>query len=526
MKSDMEYIVQELGSVVEVSQINSPDFARIDALSSITEASSFSRHTLYVAAIEMSLPDDPECINVMCIGFSPVLAGQDRRNIIVVASGVPGYMIDFAVSSVRNRRLNFSETSQKLFEILYNGGGLQAIIDIGTKMLSAPLNIMDTSFKMLAFHESLKNSSALTQETIRNGYLGPQSLKRYNERRRHASIIKSLHPILTPNDGESQNPPKYGWLDIAVRIRGNVVAYMCASGLYHPFSAFDIDCFSFLAKLAAMELQKDPTFARETGFADEALLRDILNRQLSDDALISQRFRTLGLALEPVLYVAVVQPLSGTAYSPLPSGTKSALCGFFRKCLSANYDNRVVLLIMNENITASIYNSYDSYEVLCDFLRTGKLQMGLSNPFTCSSQIEHHYQQAINAVRLGNKSAGGSFVFRYADYSFFHCLESSGSGGFHLADLCHPTILELYQKKDSSSRELFSTLKCYLIYAKNTTKISETLHIHRSTLFYRINKFQSLYNIDLDDENIVSQFIISFAVLEYIDAARFTAGLD
>ena len=62
--------------------------------------------------------------------------------------------------------------------------------------------------------------------------------------------------------------------------------------------------------------------------------------------------------------------------------------------------------------------------------------------------------------------------------------------------------------------ELYRTLKVYLELERNVLQTAKTLFIHRSTLFYRLERIQKLADVDYEDarERLVLQ--LSFQILE------------
>ena len=89
-------------------------------------------------------------------------------------------------------------------------------------------------------------------------------------------------------------------------------------------------------------------------------------------------------------------------------------------------------------------------------------------------------------------------------------------GGEHLSPelLCSNKLLILKQYDEKNKTELYRTLRVYLELERNVLQTAKTLFIHRSTLFYRLERIQKLADVDYEDarERLVLQ--LSFQILE------------
>ena len=78
--------------------------------------------------------------------------------------------------------------------------------------------------------------------------------------------------------------------------------------------------------------------------------------------------------------------------------------------------------------------------------------------------------------------------------------------------LMYKSTLMLYSGKNNT--ELYKTLKIYLKLERNALQTAKALFIHRSSLFYRIERITQLTKINLDDpkERLILQ--LSYCLME------------
>ena len=62
--------------------------------------------------------------------------------------------------------------------------------------------------------------------------------------------------------------------------------------------------------------------------------------------------------------------------------------------------------------------------------------------------------------------------------------------------------------------QYYKTLECYVKCRYNAAHTAKELFIHRSTLFYRLERIQKLTKLNLDDAKIRLVLQLSFAMLK------------
>lgn len=63
--------------------------------------------------------------------------------------------------------------------------------------------------------------------------------------------------------------------------------------------------------------------------------------------------------------------------------------------------------------------------------------------------------------------------------------------------------------------DYYKTLQIYLENERNLTITSQILHIHRSTLQYRITKITELLSLPLDDADLRFYLLCCFRIIDY-----------
>lgn len=523
MKTDMEYIAGELDAFGAAARIASPETAMIDFACVWKEGmEKYQEHVLYMLPVSGVRPEQLAGVkNLLLPAAWPEqsrLEAAAKINQIIIEREIEYDLLAAAVEQVRRKRRMFEQVRGEVLEAMYSGRGLQPIVEAGRKLLGNPLAVMDNSYRIIASSLLAGPSAAAFEKTFELGYISNDPRRQLKKQRRPDDILQNHSPCETRNTEQDAGSPPYGWLDISVRIQGQTAAYITVYGLERAFTAYDYDCLTELSGLVSLELQKSSFFMQNRGLMYESLLYDVLDGKLVDNLVITMRMRSLGITLSRNLYVAVVG--SHDAGAVISAGMQKSLRELMPRSISVVFENTLVFVLNREDQEAALPGKP---EALHGILSTGRLTMGISKRFFSFHKIRRYYEQGIKAIELGNNLDGMREIYYYDDYSLYHAIEIC-SAVISLNDLCHPAVLELNFSENPMDKELLRTLYVYLIYMKNVPKITGELHIHKSTLFYRLNRLKELIGEDLDNGYVMTRLLFSFFLIQY--ASSFQPQLD
>jgi DNA-binding PucR family transcriptional regulator len=61
------------------------------------------------------------------------------------------------------------------------------------------------------------------------------------------------------------------------------------------------------------------------------------------------------------------------------------------------------------------------------------------------------------------------------------------------------------------------TMRAYLKCGRNPAKTASLLGIHRNSVDYRLRRMQELFDLDIDDPNIMFSFEQSLQIIDYLE---------
>ncbi len=174
------------------------------------------------------------------------------------------------------------------------------------------------------------------------------------------------------------------------------------------------------------------------------------------------------------------------------------------------YENGFTVIV---NLSYSHSSSSDIIRRLSLLLREGLLEMGVSSEIHDFFQIPQGHLQACAALNLGQNSSSMIWCHHFDDYILEFLLKKS-SESLPPELLCSQKLLILKQYDTKNNTDFYNTLKIYLELERNVLQTAKALFIHRSTLFYRLERIGKIADIDLENSKERLILRISFYILE------------
>jgi carbohydrate diacid regulator len=122
-------------------------------------------------------------------------------------------------------------------------------------------------------------------------------------------------------------------------------------------------------------------------------------------------------------------------------------------------------------------------------LQRGEVTVGVGQYYPNLGGLRKSYQDARLALEVGTRVWGPGRVYHIKQVGMFITLANATHE--RKAELAHQILAPLLRDD-----QLFKTVRTFLASGLNLTNAAETLHIHRNTLIYRLDKTKKLIGLD------------------------------
>lgn len=188
----------------------------------------------------------------------------------------------------------------------------------------------------------------------------------------------------------------------------------------------------------------------------------------------------------------------------------------FPSIMAIEYGDNIICL---QNHSKAVDPSLLSEKISC-FLRDNLFQSGISEKFNDFFKCAIYRKEASFALSQGSMNNPTIWLHHFSSYAYQYCI-SKIKEEYPVSELLQPALKKLYEyDRNHPGIELVNTLYQFMIHQYNATETAEILHIHRTTLLYRLNKMQEIAPFDLKKPSTQLHLLLSFALAEEDDEAE------
>ncbi len=376
---------------------------------------------------------------------------------------------------------------QQLSRLVLEGGGFPELAEMLADQVGHSISIENDRFEAIA-NRNIAAVDSARRYTIKHGRTNPRLVEALEDEYL-PRIRATLRPLQLPA------MPRLGLemerLLAPIVVQGEIYGYMWIIADVHALSPIDLMAIEIGATVAALLM-----LYQESRQAAEASLKGSLMAQLiegegaSETILRDQSLRygvDLRLPWRMLLVnVSDQQPPTATrAYRTI----NHLLAIDKRQAVAAQFAGQVVILAQAEEdteaMTQAIINQLENGE--------GSLKIAITRRFSGMDQVGAAHRQCHEVLAIGQRLDKRSHAHRFEDLGYIHTLYHAGRVGLTQNEYA-PILRRLLDERQT---DLFRTLETYLDAGGNSVQTSEALHIHRSTLNYRLARIRDICEVDL-----------------------------
>jgi hypothetical protein len=401
---------------------------------------------------------------------------------------------------------------------------LQALVDDLAQRLDAPTVLEDHEQRMVVY----SSHSAPIDDVRRDSILRRDTSREVKEWFRQFGIARTPAPVRIPSH------PRLGILGrlcAPVRFRGRLMGFLFLIDDDERLGEAEVAAVVQAQRHAGLLLYEEELAERLSASVLTHLLsasielREAAARQLVEEGLAAAD------APHAVVYLRTASP-AVTGLQELISealwelGRRRWLAGLLR---TARRDHGVLLVQLpgggGDRLVLKV--AEEARGLLSHRLQatssppeSGRVRViaGIGDPQPHLTAAAVSYRQAMLAARVAATVPSIGDLPRWRDLGAFRALAQLPPG--EIAESClDPRLVMLLQADEA----LLETLETYLDLGGDVKRTSERLHLHRATLYYRLDKVRRLTGVDLSDGNDRLALHLSFKLARL--TGRYSAEL-
>jgi len=396
-----------------------------------------------------------------------------------------------------------------LIHTMLEGAGLQGMIDIAARILNRSVILIDTSFKVLT-HSLLQGiDEPGWKQIFELGYFPWDMVNIMKNRGILANAALSSEPFITVSWANEELER----LNCKIEVDGNLVGYVILLANGREFTARDYEVLDLIVQVIAVEMRKGDFWGDARSLAHQNLILDLLDNTITQEEVALERARSIKFPTGNyfcILTLDLQREYNATGISDYLRQTTESLFAGAKTVFYKNHLTALLDLRKKNTLGDSLQNRLNNY------LQNSNLRAGVSRPFNHLVELREHYDQAAMALEMALVMEAGGRLFFYEDFKTFHLLNLISTHA-NLLSFCHPSVLTLAEYDRKHNSNLLETLWTCLDYPQNLVLAAGHLSIHRNTLGYRLSRIRELTGLELSDNKLSFQLLLSRNIFLFME---------
>jgi len=407
---------------------------------------------------------------------------------------------------VQNIFEKYDVWNQSLQDAMDQSHPLDAMLKASIPVFQNPIFVHDTNFHIIACSHRAPGMLEWSREPRTNQYIVPLGL--INDFKTDTAYLHTLTtsgPDLYPAEQRG-----YPILYVNLWNHDHYEGRICIDELETPILPGQYPAIQHLADLILSSIRDRNLFQMNMINKVEHFFRDYLDGKFQDHTQIMKILTYLDWKRNDRYLCLRLETSQNNLHNFSSAATLGHIETQIPQCYPFTYQDGITVIVNLSKMHLQISDVLSSLAIL---LREGLLKMGVSSEIHDFLQFRLAHYQAQMALNLGSDSNSTSWCYRFDDY-ILEFLLKQGTGILPPEMLCSHKLLLLKDYDEKNHTELYHTLNTFLTLERNVLQTAKTLYIHRSTLFYRLERIQKIADVNLADakERLILRF--SFYILE------------
>ncbi len=377
---------------------------------------------------------------------------------------------------------------QVLTRLVLEGGGLDDLAQVMADLIGQSVSIETQHFEALA-SANIAAIDEARRYTLEHGRTNPALIQWLED--------DGTLPLLRETRKPAQLPkiPEVG-LELErilapVVVHDNLYGYIWIIGDGSPLQDIDRMAIESGATVAALMMLHQEAAQTAEASLRGGLLAQLIEYDREREALLTEKALRYGLDLHRPYRMLLVEAVTvgNGALTQLDRRLNRLARDHVWTAVVGQFAGQVLMLldgrIPPDEVGEAILTQVDSR----------RAWVGVSALHDAPAATNEAYTQCQEAITIARRLQSPERIAAFDDLGYLHTLYRAGASS--LAG--NPLVGVLQRLRDETQADLFQTLEVYLDVGGNGVAAAEALHIHRSTLNYRLSRIGQLTNADLTD---------------------------
>ena len=454
-----------------------------------------------VITIGMLVDEIPEYLRVIGDGLGlPLIELPYQTRFVDIAKVINERISEKNLDTI-SRALSIQ---QRLSRLVLEGGGFAELAEMLADQVGHSISIENDRFEAIA-NKNIAEVDSARRYTIEHGRTNPQLIAAL-EVEYLPKIRDSLRPVQLPV------MPQLGLemerLLAPIVVHGEIYGYIWIIADVHALSPIDMMAIEIGATVAALLMLYQESLQTAEASLKGSFMAQLIEGDGGRQTILSDQSLRYGVDLRLPYCMLLVSiengqpPTSTRAYRII----NQVLAQCEAQAVAAQFAGQVAILAQADQDTAALARA------LIEGLESG-VAIGISSAMTGADKVGGAHQQCNEALDIAQRVNSPRRAHHFDELGYIHTLYRAGPAS--LTQNPHVPILRQLLKERQA--DLFNTLETYLDAGGNSVQTAKTLHIHRSTLNYRLARIKDVCDVDLSAASTRLNLQIALKLMRLFD---------
>ncbi len=398
---------------------------------------------------------------------------------------------------------------QRLSRLVLEGGGFAELATMLADLVGHSISIENERFEAIA-NKNIAEVDAARRYTIAHGRTNPALIDALE-----VTYLPKIRTTLRP----AQLPvmPKLGLemerLLAPIVVQGEIYGYMWIIADTQALTPLDMMAIEIGATVAALLMLYQESLHTAEASLKGSMVAQLIEGNGGPQTILSDQSLRYGVDLRMGWRMMLVSirngqpPTAASAYRSINQVLQQRQCN----AIAAQFAGQVVILIQDGEAVDAI-----GRDLAQGLQKAGtRLKIAVSRVYSGAGQVGSAHQQCQEILAIARRISSERTVHCFDDLGYIHALYHAGPGSL-AQNAQAPVLRQLLEERQA---DLFNTLETYLDAGGNSVQTAESLHIHRSTLNYRLARIREICAVDLSSPTTRLNLQVALKLMRLFDDA-------
>lgn len=384
-----------------------------------------------------------------------------------------------------------------LTDIVLKGGGLQHLATRLAELVGHSISIENEQFEAIVTH-NLAEVDEARRYTQLHGRTNPMLVDALEEGGYLPTIRETLAPQYLPAMPDVGLEMERVLAPIVVH--GEIYGFVWIIADTHDISPLDLMAIESGSTIAALIMLYQESIQSAEASLKGSLLSQLIQGDNERETILTDQSLRYGVDLRSPFVMMLIDCNTGSSQGlfRIYRSINQLLTGEGWQAVAGQFAGEVVVLAQDDKHLKALAARVQERVAQAKLVEQCAARVGVSGVHQGAQRVKNAYRQCVDVLMISRRLYTGKRVVYFNELGYLHALYHAGTESLE----SNPAVPVLRRLLDEKQADLFHTLEAYLDAGGNGVSTAEALHIHRSTLNYRLSRIVQICEVDLQNPSV------------------------